>query len=291
MDYFSSSDGTSQSSDDFDIATTNNIDYSSENEESVENIKVRMSWKEYITHLKVSAYQALYSLQIKWRQTWHPTKYLINKGLSQLSIDELLMLHPTNKRQLCRIVDEYQHILTMKYMSNTVTIDDTGIENENDTDLYFNESETASMTMDLEQMMTCKYLRYNPFRKRIRMLFEQDLKKTTDLTFFDFMQCLSVFFDGIPNVNKIRFSYRIYDMEDDGFISRQNLFDVIQSVICFSNDFDVDDEYDNERKIRTIVDQTFNECQLTQNGSNIDFTEFTSIVGVTDIAKNFTILF
>ncbi len=71
---------------------------------------------------------------------------------------------------------------------------------------------------------------------------------------------------------KIPFAFRIYDMEHDGFISRKNLFNVL-----------------NDISMQSIVSDTFANCTVNSDG-NIDYHEFHSIVGV-GTAANFTIHF
>jgi len=251
---------------------------------------------------------ALKYLQIACkRRLYHflmPKTYLMSRGLSVLDIEELFVIAPFSKTQFCVLIDEFLRLCGVDVYDEAQ-----------------NERHIASISMD--RMMHTIYLRYNPWRERIRTLFEQDLREQYDedhrkeekengdehayqaaqsetdvdievedvasarrrfqrqVTFFDFCKCLSIFAEQTPRASKIRFAYRIYDMEDDGFISRRNLFDVLHAVL--GSLFD-------EQQITAIVNATFKHCQLNKDG-NIDYQEFRSVVAQTDIGGNFTIHF
>eukprot|EP01084_Bolivina_argentea_P204080 348458_1 len=215
-----------------------------------------------IQYIKVSTKRNIF-------QFFKPTKYLQSRGLTLLDIEELLMLYPLSKKQFCVLMDEF------------LTLCGINVSDESQNDEIIS-------TISLGQMMENEYLRYNPFKKRIRVIYKQDLKNVhpnnkfeDKITFFDFCKCLSVFAPDTPKATKIRFAFRIYDMEDDGFISRKNLFNVLKLVIG---------EKFNDVSIQSIVSDTFANCTVNSDG-NIDYHEFHSIVGVSDIAANFTIHF
>ena len=221
-----------------------------------------------LKNLRISTKRSIY-------QFFQPVSYLQTRGLSLIDIEELLMLYPLSKRQFCTLIDEFLRLC--------------GIDIYDETQ---NDEQISSITMD--ELMENVYLRYVPFKTRIRMLFENDLKEDhgiignddgnqflNELTFFDFCKCLSVFAADTPKASKIRFAYRIYDMEDDGYISRENLFDVIKMIIG--------EKFDDDA-IKSIVSDTFMSCSLNSDG-NIDYQEFNSIVGIGDIAARYTIHF
>ena len=66
---------------------------------------------------------------------------------------------------------------------------------------------------------------------------EEDKKRDVGrkVSFYEFVHCLAIFCKDIPTANKVRFAFRIYDMEDDGYISRENLFDVMKAVLQIRN--------------------------------------------------------
>ena len=223
-----------------------------------------------LTELRDTVRHSWISLKRGISHFLNPTAYLKSRGLTIVDIEELQMLYPLNKHQFCTLIDEFLRLCGVDIYDETQ-----------------NEILISNITMD--RLMENIYLRYVPFKARIQTLFEIDLLEEhpendnylNELTFFDFCKCLSVFGTDTPKASKIRFAYRIYDMEDDGYISRDNLFDVISMVIG--------EKYDDDT-IKDIVNDTFSNCSLNSDG-NIDYQEFNSIVGIGDITANYTIHF
>jgi len=197
----------------------------------------------------------------------NPSAYLLSRGLTLMDIEELSMLHPLSRRQFCCLMDEF---LTL-----------CGV------DIYDEEQNQRTVsTISMDRMMQCVYLKHNPLKKRVAAIFQQDLRDEDgsarhEISFFDFSRCLAVFSAETPRAKKIRFAFRLYDVADDGCISKQNLLDVLTLVIG--------DKFE-ESQINKIVSDTFSHCSLNHDG-NIDFPEFHSMVGVGDIAGKFTINF
>eukprot|EP01083_Nonionella_stella_P158838 517404_1 len=207
------------------------------------------------------------SVKLKVYQFLQPKQYLTSRGLTLLEIQELSMLYPLSNRQFCVLVDEFLSLCGVNVFD----------EKQND--------ETIS-TITMDQMMETVYLKHNPLRDRIRVLYEQDLNEehlenVNEISFFDFCKCLSVFASDTHKATKIRFAFRIYDTDDNGFISCDNVRDVLQLLIGDKMD---------DKNISVIVDDTFANCAVNSDG-NIEYNEFNSIVAVGDIASNFTIHF
>ena len=180
------------------------------------------------------------------------------------------MLYPLTKNEFCVLIDEFLRLCGV--------------------DIFDEEqNEEIISKITLTQMMQTVYMKYNPFKSRIATLWRMDLLQKYsvneegdfEVTFFDFCQCLSVFAAETPRAEKIRFAYRIYDLEDDNSISRDNLFDVLKAVIG--------EKFDDDA-IKSIVSDTFDSCSLNKEG-NIDYHEFNSVAGVGDIAQKYTIRF
>ena len=258
-----------QSDDEIDEASAGWIDVEDDKESESLKSEVTESDDDGIWHQNVR--ERIRRLSISTKQSishfLNPSAYLISRGLTLLEIEELSMLYPLSRRQFCSLMDEFLTLCGVDIFDET--------QNE----------ETVS-TISLDHMMQCVYLKFNPFKRRIAEIFQQDLRDEDGndkerIAFFDFCQCLSIFSAETPKTTKIRFAFRIYDIEDDGYISEENLFDVLKLVIG--------DKFE-EDQINRIVSDTFSKCSLNQDG-NIDYPEFHSIVGVGDIVGNFTINF
>ncbi|GBP45227.1 Calcium and integrin-binding family member 2 [Eumeta japonica] len=61
----------------------------------------------------------------------------------------------------------------------------------------------------------------NPFKRRICEVFSRD--GSGDLTFDDFLDMMSVFSEAAPRDIKAWYAFRIYDLDDDSYIGREDL--------------------------------------------------------------------
>lgn len=72
-------------------------------------------------------------------------------------------------------------------------------------------------------------LRENPFKSRICQAFSRDGEG--NLTFEDFLDMFSVFSEQAPRDIKVFYAFKIYDFDNDGFISTE---DLKASLICLT---------------------------------------------------------
>ena len=99
--------------------------------------------------------------------------------------------------------------------------------------------------------------------------------------FKEFITALSVFSVKGDSVEKLKFAFMVYDIDCDGFISNQELFQVLKMMVG-TNLTDV--------QLQQIVDKTILEADSDRDGK-ISFDEFSKVLANTDLNSKMTIRF
>ncbi|XP_020217989.1 calcineurin B-like protein 1 [Cajanus cajan] len=109
----------------------------------------------------------------------------------------------------------------------------------------------------------------NLFTSRIFDLF--DVKKKGVIDFGDFVRALDVFHPNAPIEVKIDFSFRLYDLDNTGFIERHEVKQMIIALLC-ECEIKLSDDM-----IETIINKTFMDADPNQDGK-IDKSEWRDFV-------------
>lgn len=109
----------------------------------------------------------------------------------------------------------------------------------------------------------------NLFANRIFNLF--DVKQKGVIDFGDFVRGLHVFHPNAPKEEKIDFSFRLYDLDNTGFIERQEVKQMLIVQLCEAG-MRLSDE-----TIEIILDKTFAEADINCDG-RIDISEWHNFV-------------
>ncbi|KAJ3680627.1 hypothetical protein LUZ60_016905 [Juncus effusus] len=98
----------------------------------------------------------------------------------------------------------------------------------------------------------------NLFANRIFELF--DVKRRGAIDFSDFVKSLNIFHPNTPNDEKVNFEFRLYDLDDTGFIERK---EVKQMLEALQNETEM---RLSDATVETIIDKTFLDIDGNQDG-------------------------
>ncbi|KAJ1992248.1 Calcineurin subunit B [Coemansia spiralis] len=134
-----------------------------------------------------------------------------------------------------------------------------------------------SGTIDRDEFLSIPQLANNPLSGRLIDIFDTD--GGGDVDFKEFITGLSTFSSKGNKEKKLRFAFKIYDMDRDGFISNGELFLALKMMV--GNNL-------TPAQLQQIVDKTIREADRNGDGK-IDFDEFQQFVARTDVANQLTI--
>ncbi|GLI79265.1 calcineurin subunit B [Penicillium ochrochloron] len=149
----------------------------------------------------------------------------------------------------------------------------------------------ASGTIDREEFLSLPQISSNPLATRFvpsapktatyetRMIAIFDEDGGGDVDFQEFVTGLSAFSSKGNKEEKLRFAFRVYDIDRDGYISNGELFIVLKMMVG-NNLKDI--------QLQQIVDKTIMEADRDGDGK-ISFEEFTHMVESTDVNLSMTL--
>lgn len=135
----------------------------------------------------------------------------------------------------------------------------------------------SSGSIDREEFLAIPQIANNPLASRMIAIFDED--GGGDVDFEEFISGLSAFSAKGNKTEKLRFAFKVYDMDRDGYISNGELFLVLKMMV--GNNL-------KDNQLQQIVDKTIMEADKDMDGK-ISFEEFCSIVESTDISKSLTL--
>lgn len=125
----------------------------------------------------------------------------------------------------------------------------------------------------------CITLRENPLVDRVLQIFDSDENQEVD--FGEFVTHLQIFCDLGQNEKKLAFAFRVYDTNNDGYISNGDLFKILKIMVG---------ENLNDIQIQQLVDRTILQADKDKDGK-LSFEEFRDFVQSNEISvtQNLTI--
>lgn len=135
----------------------------------------------------------------------------------------------------------------------------------------------GSGTLSVDEFMSLPELQQNPLVQRVIEIFDTDGNKEID--FKEFIEGISQFSVKGDKNSKLRFAFQIYDIDQDGYISNGELFQVLKMMV--GNNL-------KEVQLQQIVDKTI--LQFDKDGDGkISFQEFCDVVASMDVDKKMVV--
>lgn len=134
-----------------------------------------------------------------------------------------------------------------------------------------------SGSLSVEEFMSLPELQQNPLVQRVIDIFDTDGNGEVD--FKEFIHGVSQFSVKGDKESKLRFAFKIYDIDDDGYISNGELFQVLKIMVGSNL---------KDHQLQQIVDKTIIFADKDGDGK-ISFEEFCVVVGNTDIHEKMTV--
>ncbi|KAJ3140793.1 Calcineurin subunit B type 2 [Physocladia obscura] len=135
----------------------------------------------------------------------------------------------------------------------------------------------GSGTIDKDEFLALPQIASNPLAARLLSVLDGD--GTGDVDFKEFISGLSAFSAKGKKEDKLKFAFKVYDMDRDGYISNGELFLVLKMMV--GNNL-------KDQQLQQIVDKTIMEADKDMDGK-ISFEEFSKVVENTDIARQMTL--
>jgi len=134
-----------------------------------------------------------------------------------------------------------------------------------------------SGSLSIDEFMSLPELQQNPLVQRVIEIFDQD--GNGELDFKEFIEGVSQFSVKGDKLSKLKFAFRIYDIDNDGFISNGELFQVLKMMVGTNL---------KEEQLQQIVDKTIIYADVDGDGK-ISFDEFSTIVSKLDVDKKMVV--
>jgi len=131
--------------------------------------------------------------------------------------------------------------------------------------------------LSVEEFMSIPELQQNPLAQRVIDIFDDDGNGEVD--FKEFIQGVSQLSVKGDKSSKLKLAFRIYDIDNDGYISNGELFQVLKMMVGSNL---------KDTQLQQIVDKTILFADKDGTGK-INFEEFCEVVGNTDVHKKMVV--
>ena len=134
-----------------------------------------------------------------------------------------------------------------------------------------------SQTLSADELMAVPGLQANPLVQRVIDIFDTNGNKEID--FVEFLEGISHFSEAGDTERKLKFVFKMYDIDQDGFITNGELFTVLKLMVA-DNLGDV--------QLQQIVDKTIQRFDKDGDGK-ISYQEFCEGFGDMDVYKKMVV--
>lgn len=138
---------------------------------------------------------------------------------------------------------------------------------------------TNQGTISKDELNKIPGLSSNPLVQRV--IAVMDGNQDGRVTFAEVAQAMAVLSPGMPKEKKLRFTFKLYDVDGDGRVSNRDLFETLKIMVG-----------DNLTavQIQQIVDKTFIEADLDRDGF-ITFNDFQRLATGGDFGERLNLQF
>ncbi len=134
-----------------------------------------------------------------------------------------------------------------------------------------------SGSLSAEEFMAIPELEHNPLVRRVVSTF--DANRSGEVDFIEFIQALTIFAkppgEKAAEEEKFRFTFKLYDVDSDGFISNADLFQILKAMVGSNL---------NEVQLQQLVDRTMRQGDKDLDGK-LSYEEFLGMVKTQDIGE------
>ncbi|GAO46110.1 EF-hand [Saitoella complicata NRRL Y-17804] len=134
-----------------------------------------------------------------------------------------------------------------------------------------------SGSISRDEFLSIPQIANNPLAHRLIAILDKD--GGGDVDFREFILGLSAFSSKGNKEEKLRFAFKVYDIDRDGYISNGELFVVLKMMVGANL---------KDNQLQQIVDKTIMEADKDKDG-RISFEEFAQMVENTDVAHSMTL--
>lgn len=133
--------------------------------------------------------------------------------------------------------------------------------------IAFTHTQDNSGTIERDEFLALPQISSNPLATRMIAIFDED--GGGDVDFQEFVSGLSAFSSKGNKEEKLRFAFRVYDIDRDGYISNGELFIVLKMMVG-SNLKDQQLQQVNKPLLMSLVEtDTLVDCRQDHHGSRL----------------------
>jgi len=128
-----------------------------------------------------------------------------------------------------------------------------------------------------DEFLQIEALQQNPLVTRVLEIFDYDQNDKIDFT--EFLSALSIFCSEEQKDAKVTFAFKVYDVNNDGYISNGDLFRILKIMVGDNL---------NDTQLQQLVDRTILQADKDKDG-RLSKQEFLDFIAGSDIESKLVI--
>ena len=131
--------------------------------------------------------------------------------------------------------------------------------------------------LELEEFFKVPEVSENPLAERVIKIFDKN--RDNKISFSEFVQGISSLHSESSDEEKIKFAFKIYDIDEDGYISNGDLFQALRIMVG---------DTINDVNLQQLVDRTIIKADKDMDGM-VSYPEFKEVVQSFDFGSRFNL--